>query len=933
LPTLRPASLLTLLVLVLTLPCAEPGSARAEEPRRPNIIFILTDDQGYGDISAHGNPVLKTPHLDRLHGESVRFTDFHVSPTCSPTRSSLLTGRHEFRNGVTHTVFERERLSPRATTIAQVLKGAGYRTGIFGKWHLGDEPDRWPSRRGFDEMFIHGAGGIGQTYPGSCGDAPGNTYFDPAILHNGRFVKTRGYCTDIFFEQATRWMDKEKGRKPFFAYITPNAPHAPLQVPAEYEKLYSGRVPPNTAKFFGMIANIDDNVGKLMAKLKEWGIERETLVVFMNDNGGTEGVRVFNAGMRGAKVTPWLGGTRASSFWRWPGVLQPVDRNELAAHIDVFPTLADVAGARLSKQVKEQVEGRSLTPLLAQKDIVWPDRTLVTHVGRWEKGKAADAKYRQCSIRNSRYHLVCARDDGKKSWQLFDVKSDFGEQRDIAAENPAEVARLDAEYDRWWESVQPQLVNEDAPLPAVNPFRELYWKQFGRPPNVVVILADDLGYGDPGCYNPSSKIPTPNIDRLAAQGMRFTDAHSPSSVCTPTRYGLLTGRYSWRTRLKSGVLLGYGTMLIEPRRPTIASFLREVGYATGGFGKWHLGLGAGDRTDYAQPLRPGPITAGFETYFGIPSSLDFPPYLFFDGDRPVEAPTATIGASKEHRDGGVGFWRAGAISPGFKHEDVLPKITERAEEFVRAQDGRRPFFLYLPLSSPHTPWVPVPEFRGKSGAGWYGDFVAATDASVGRILRTLDQKGFSKNTLVIVTSDNGGHWLASDIARWGHRSNAEWRGQKADIWEGGHRVPFIARWPGRVKSGARCGETICLTDLFATLCEITGFGIPADAAEDSFSILPLLRGETEPIRDAIVHHSGDGLFAIRAGRWKLVEGLGSGGFTAPNSEQPKPGGPAGQLYDLEADPREERNLYLEKPAEAARLSALLNRYRDEGRSR
>ena len=251
-------------------------------PKQPNIIFILTDDQGYGDISRHGNPVLKTP------------------------RSALMTGRHEFRNGVTHTINERERLTLSAVTIAQVLKSAGYSTGIFGKWHLWDEPQYQPNRRGFDEVFIHGAGGIGQSYPGSCGDAPGNRYDDPLILHNGTFEKTNGYCTDVFFSQAIRWIEQTRGSQPFYAHIATNTPHAPLDVRPEDKERYAGKVKDdNVAKFFGMIANIDDNVGRLLAKLDEWKIERDTLVIFMNDNGGTAGTQVFNAGMRGQKGSPW----------------------------------------------------------------------------------------------------------------------------------------------------------------------------------------------------------------------------------------------------------------------------------------------------------------------------------------------------------------------------------------------------------------------------------------------------------------------------------------------------------------------------------------------------------------------------------------------------------------------------------------------------
>jgi arylsulfatase len=254
-----------------------PAAAQKLAGTRPNIILIITDDQGYGDLSCHGNPILKTPNLDRLYARSIRFTDFHVSPTCAPTRAALLTGRHEFKSGVTHTIQERERLSLRAFTLAQMLRLAGYVTGIFGKWHLGDQADYQPDQRGFDEVFIHGAGGIGQTYPGSCGDAPGNKYFDPAILHNRKFVKTKGYCTDVFFSQALKWIDaRRKEKAPFYVHIATNAPHAPLICREEDERKYAGKVKPEVAKFFGMISNIDDNVGKLLAKLQEWGLEENT---------------------------------------------------------------------------------------------------------------------------------------------------------------------------------------------------------------------------------------------------------------------------------------------------------------------------------------------------------------------------------------------------------------------------------------------------------------------------------------------------------------------------------------------------------------------------------------------------------------------------------------------------------------------------------
>lgn len=450
----------------------------AEPAARPNIILILTDDQGYGDLSCHGNPVLKTPNIDRLAAEGVRLTNYHVSPTCAPTRCALLTGRHEFRSGVTHTIQERERMSLDATTYAQALQAAGYATGIFGKWHLGDEDAYQPDQRGFDEVFIHGAGGIGQTYPGSCGDAPNNSYFNPAILHNGTFEKTKGYCTDVFFSQALAWIEKRKDDGPFYCHLSPNAPHAPLDCPPEYEAQYAGKVKPQEAKFFGMIANIDDNVGRLMEKLAEWGLDENTIVIFTTDNGGTAGVNVFNAGMRGAKVSPWVGGVHVPSIWRWKGKLVPADVNALTAHLDLFPTFLELTGAAVSADVAKKLEGRSLVPLLNHPDARCDDRRLVTHVGRWERGKAAESKYRNCSVRNTRFQMVSLSKTSEPAWQLFDLESDPGQKTNVIEKFPEAAKELEAHYDSWWSSILPGLVNEDAVGPEINPFKERYWRQF-----------------------------------------------------------------------------------------------------------------------------------------------------------------------------------------------------------------------------------------------------------------------------------------------------------------------------------------------------------------------------------------------------------------------------------------------------------------------
>jgi arylsulfatase len=450
--------------------------------KQPNIILVMPDDVGYGDYACLGNPIMRTPSVDAFKKQGLLFTQFHVSPTCAPTRASLLSGRHEFKNGVTHTILERERMSLKTFALPQMLKSVGYTTGIFGKWHLGDEEAYRPESRGFDEVYIHGGGGIGQTYPGSCGDAPNNTNINPALWHNGKWEKNTGYCTDLFFDQAVKWMDTQRQeKKPFFAYIPLNAAHGPHVVPEKYYQQYLGKpgVSEDTAKFFGMIENVDTNFGKLIAKLDEWKVADNTLVIYLaTDNGGTAGVKIFNAGMKGGKGTVYQGGTRAPAFFRWPagGIPAGAECDALSAHIDLFPTLAEITGATLTDDVKKQIEGRSLLPLLKNPQAGWADRTLVHHVGRWDKGMAADSKYKRCAIQNSRFTLV-------NNAELYDIKADPGEGKNVFAEHPEVVASLRASYEKWWGDVQPLLVNENVVGPKTNPMKELYWKQFGGGPD------------------------------------------------------------------------------------------------------------------------------------------------------------------------------------------------------------------------------------------------------------------------------------------------------------------------------------------------------------------------------------------------------------------------------------------------------------------
>lgn len=473
-------------------------------------------------------------------------------------------------------------------------------------------------------------------------------------------------------------------------------------------------------------------------------------------------------------------------------------------------------------------------------------------------------------------------------------------------------------------------------------------------PNILYILADDLGYGDIGCNNPNCKVPTPAIDSLARDGMRFTDSHTSSSVCTPTRYSILTGAYNWRSRLRSGVLTGESPLLIERDRHTVASFLREYDYRTACVGKWHLGLGwqvhegepftlersdwKGEclrRIDYSRPVTEGPNDVGFETSFIIPSSLDIPPYVYLENGRCTAVPSgeSMIGVDTPY------LMRRGMAAPDILAEDVLPVFTRKVTEFLddHAQQHREtPFFLYFPLSAPHTPIVPKAEFRGRTPIGLYGDFIAQIDASVAAVLACLERNGLADNTLVVFTSDNGASPAVhlDELAARGHEANGPWRGAKADLYEGGHRTPLLARWPGIVPPGSICSETICTTDLFATAADLVGAALPGNAAPDSISLAPLLRGDPSggPRRAFTVHHSISGHFAIREGSWKLLEARGSGGWSFPTEKQAEEWGlPPVQLYDLARDPRETTNLAAAFPEKVKALRELLQRCRETSR--
>ncbi len=473
-------------------------------------------------------------------------------------------------------------------------------------------------------------------------------------------------------------------------------------------------------------------------------------------------------------------------------------------------------------------------------------------------------------------------------------------------------------------------------------------------PNIIIIYTDDQGYGDVSALNPDAKFRTPNIDKLANEGVVFTDGHSSDGVCTPSRYSLLTGRYSWRTSLKRGVLGAEGPCLIEKDRMTIASMLQVNGYNTAMIGKWHLQMefegSPGKERDWSVPFSDGPVEKGFDYFFGIPASMNYGILTYLENDRVLDPPVLwtrkknditprtyrmTPPYETEKQEGRQ--WVE--VAPSFNDEEVLEKFAEKAVEYIdaSAEDARngRPFFLYLPLTSPHLPHCTHPDFQGRSNCGNYGDFMEETDFRVGQVLEALANNGLEKNTLVIFTSDNGAESnYVYQRDTYGHYSCMNFKGGKRDIYEGGHRVPFLMRWPAVIEAGRQVDIPVCQTDFLATIAGIIGADIPDSAGEDSYSLYPALLSEDydRDLRGPVIHHSFTGHFAIREGKWKLNMFRGSGGSLKPAIIEPEDGEAIYELYDLEKDPGETTNLYFEHPEIVERLTAEITRIVKEGRT-
>ena len=495
-------------------------------------------------------------------------------------------------------------------------------------------------------------------------------------------------------------------------------------------------------------------------------------------------------------------------------------------------------------------------------------------------------------------------------------------------------------------------------------------KRASDKPNVVIILADDLGYGDVSVNNPMARTKTPNIDRLAQRGIRFTDAHAGGAVCTPSRYGLITGRYFFRAPNQNG-RWGYLSPTIEAGRETIGSMMQKAGYTTACIGKWHLGLNwqlknktepqfpdvaalRHTNTDFSAGITGGPNALGFNYAFILPGSLDMPPYVYVKNSAVVDPTiqltselyppgsdeiiyawdtTYTSSPGDVYRGRGV-WWRNGEMSKSFSVENCLDQIVDEGLSFITnhtRNNADKPFMLYLPLTGPHTPWVPNARFKGTSELGMYGDFVSQVDHVVYQVTQTLKELNIEDNTLLIFASDNGAHWSEEDIQQYGHQSNWNRRGQKGDIWDGGHHVPLLVKWPSKIKAPAEYHGVVSLVDVMATLADMTGQQIDERFAEDSFSFWNVLNGNyTHPVREHIIYISSTGKLAIQKNGWKLIDGLGSCGFTKPSTVPQIENGPKGQLYHLTKDPLETTNLYLQQPLKVRELSALLHQLKEQG---
>lgn len=882
------------LLLLALLTGLFPGRPFCQE-RRPNVILIMADDLGYETLGCNGGTSYQTPHLDRLAREGVRFTNAFSTPLCTPSRLTIMTGKYNFRNYV-----EFGYMHPGVKTFGNYMKEAGYRTFIAGKWQLnGIETQRpgWddltrPTHFGFDDYVLW------QVVTRQ------SRYKDPVIrTPEGLMKDTKGkYGPDIFCEQVISFMEKQSaGAEPFFVYYPMVLTHSPFE-PVPGRKAFAqngGKRVNDTAYFKNMVEYMDEIVGRIVQATERLGIAEETVIIFTGDNGTDRRVVSMMNGqsVKGGKGQTNTNGIHVPLIAYWKGHAPAGNVSDrLVDFTDVVPTLAELASFPLP--ANDVFDG-------------------ISFYGCLTGGKCAERPYVYNYYTRNGIPSEAVRYALDKRWKVYDGGAVYQWAEDREERRPVDERRLKTKERKQIATLRRAITGMKA--------------QEGEKPNILVILVDDMGYGDVNYLGKSGQVPTPNLDRLFASGRIFTDAHSGSALCTPTRYGLITGRYSWRSPMKKGVLRGSSPPLIESDRFTIADLLEGAGYQTAVIGKWHLGLSwtpldstrevADTNLDFTQRVQGGPDALGFGYSYILPASLDMPPYVYLENGWCTDTQIVTM--PKANDDEGR-FWRKGKASASFRIEETLDHLAGKAKAYIREATARnKPFFLYLPLTSPHTPLLPSQEFAGRSGAGPYGDFVMHTDAVVGDILGLLDSLSLDQNTMVVFTSDNGAIWLPEQQKAYPrHAANHIFRGGKSDVWEGGHRMPFVVSWPGKIMPGEE-SFTICLNDLMATFAEITNHKLPPDAGPDSFSFANLLLDGPQTgmeRRKFTIHQGGDGTLSIRMGKWKYIDSDGSGGWSMrfePPAETP------GQLYNIAKDPREKQNVYDAHPRRVSLLKSIL----------
>eukprot|EP00752_Nemacystus_decipiens_P013736 g12189.t1 len=988
-----------LLLMIPLTACGTTGSASlpASEPAEPmNVVFFLVDDYGWKDVSYNGSKFYETPNIDKLAETGMVFTDGYAAcPVCSPTRAAILSGKYPARINTTdffgapqgsaimkqveegkNTFFANRPLIPadyipqlplEEVTFAEALKEQGYATFFAGKWHLGHTGFE-PTKQGFDINVAGHRGG---------GPYGGGKYFHPFPKQMPNIESKPGDHLPTRLAEETSKFITENKEGPFLAYLSFYSVHTPLlgreDLVEYYEKKRErmgledvfGQEPPRKVRqtqahavYAAMIHAMDEAVGSVMNTLEEQGLADNTLVIFTADNGGlstSEGHPTSNLPLRAGKGWLYEGGIREPTIVRWPGLTAPGSTSSVPiTSTDYYPTI--LAAAKADPKPKQHVDGLSLVPVLSGQADELDREAIYWHYPHYGNQGGTPGS----AIRMGDWKLIKFYTPGK-AVELYNLKDDLGEQNNLAEAKPEITKKLLG-------MLEAHLDETDARFPQPNPRKKKNNQmlnklilavafavslsaalsssaQTDRLPNIVILYADDMGVADVSYGNPKAKIQTPNLDRLAKQGMTFTDGHSSSGICTPSRFAMLTGQHHWRRF--HGIVSAFGGPVFKDGEYTIAQMLKDKGYKTGCFGKWHLGWDwnairkpgvkredwpKAESYDWTKPFPGGPLDRGFDHYFGD-GTINFPPYCWIEGDRFVTIPTKPV--IKSRPLAGAGSFRPGPMAEDWSPYDILPTITQKTVEWIEQQDGETPFFAYLAFNSPHYPIVPNKPFHGKSQAGYYGDFMIETDAMVGQVLTALKKKGLDDNTIVIFTADNGAEKLAFQrLHEFDHWSSGPHRGLKRDVYEGGHRVPLIVRWPGQVQAGTVSDETVSQVDFAATFASIVDYELSNEVAIDSYDILPVLKGEdyAKPLRVATVHNTFKNQYALRQGDWVLIDAPTGSAVNEPQAYLDHFGldlygqGHTGLLFNLKDDPRQSNNLYEKHPDKVQAMRALLKQY-------